>query len=186
MAVDDHLLEAEERMEKSLERLKSEYRTVRTGRASAGLVEHMKIDYYGAPTELRQMATITCPDPLMIVIKPYDATSVNTIIKAIQTSDVGITPNSDGKVIRLQVPPLSEERRKQIVHQLKEMAEEVKVAMRNVRRDAIKAIDADLKAKTVSEDEAKDGKESATELIHKYEKLVDEALEIKTKEVLGS
>ncbi|HOI54035.1 MAG TPA: ribosome recycling factor [Phycisphaerae bacterium] len=186
MAVDDHLLEAEERMEKSLERLKSEYRTVRTGRASAGLVEHMKIDYYGTQTELRQMATITCPDPLMIVIKPYDASSVNTIAKAIQASDVGITPNSDGKVIRLQVPPLSEERRRQIVHQLKEMAEEVKVAMRNVRRDAIKAIDADLKAKTISEDDAKGGKDSATELIHKYEKLVDEALETKTKEVLGS
>ena len=184
MAVDDHLLEAEERMEKSVERLKAEYRTVRTGRASAGLIEHLKVEYYGTMTELRQMATITCPDPLMIVVKPYDASSVGNIVKGIQASDIGITPASDGKIIRLQVPPLSEQRRNRIVHQLKEMAEEIKVAMRNMRRDAIKAIDGEQKGKEISEDQAKKGKEEATDLIHKYEKLVDAALKAKTEEVL--
>jgi len=184
MAIDDILLEAEGRMETAVERLKSEYRAVRTGRASAGLVEHLHVDYYGTQTELRQMATITCPDPLLIVIKPYDGSSVQAIVKAIQASDVGITPMTDGKVIRLAVPPLSEERRRQIVHQLKEMAEEAKVALRNIRRDAIKAIDGQEKAKTAGEDEVKKGRDDATELVHQYEKAATAALETKTKEVM--
>jgi ribosome recycling factor len=184
MAVDDHLLEAEERMEKAVDRLKGEYRTVRTGRASAGLVEHLKVDYYGSPTELRQMANISCPDALLIVIKPFDGSMTQTIVKAIQASEIGIAPSTDGKVIRLSVPPLSEERRRQIVHQLKEMAEEVRVALRNVRRDAIKAIDAEDKAKTASEDDIKRGEKEATELVHKYETMADDLLAAKTKEVL--
>lgn len=184
MAAEDHLLEAEEKMERAVEHLKNEFRTVRTGRASAGLVEHLKVDYYGSPTELRQLATITCPESLLIVIKPYDPSGVGDIVKAIQTSDIGITPISDGKLVRLAVPPLSEERRRQIVHQLKDMSEQTRVALRNLRRDCIKAIDAELKAKTISEDEAKGGRDDATDLVHKYEKMVDEALQAKTKEVL--
>ena len=186
MAADDQLLEAEDRMEKAVERLKGEFRAVRTGRASAGLVEHIRVDYYGAPTELRQLATITCPDALLIAIKPYDVSSVQSIVKAIQTSDVGITPSTDGKIIRLQVPSLSEERRRQIVHQLKEMSEECRVSLRNIRRDAIKAIDGEEKAKSCSEDEADKAREQATELVHQYEKKVDEALGTKTREVMES
>ena len=184
MAVEDHLLEAEDKMEKAVEHLKNEFRTVRTGRASAGLVEHIKVDYYGAPTEIRQLATISVPEPLLIVIKPYDASSTQAMAKAIQASDLGITPNTDGKIIRLSVPPLSAERRKQLEHQLKDMAEQVRVSLRNVRRDAIKGIDADEKAKEASEDEAKRGRDDATDLVHKYEKQVDEALAAKSKEVL--
>ena len=186
MAVEDHLLEAEDKMEKGVEHLRNEFRTVRTGRASAGLVEHIKVEYYGTQTELRQMATISVPEPLLIVIKPYDATSLGEISKAIQASDLGITPNSDGKLIRLAVPPLSEERRKQLVHQVKDMAEQTRVQLRNMRRDCIKAIDAEEKAKQISEDDAKGGHTEATDLVHKYEKLVDEALEAKSKEILDA
>jgi len=181
---DDILLEAEDKMEKAVEHLKAQFRTVRTGRASAGLVEHLKVDYYGAPTELRQLATITVPDPLMILIKPYDPGSLAGIAKGIQASDLGITPLVDGKAIRLAIPPLSEERRKQLVHQVKEMSEEAKVALRNVRRDAIKHTDAEEKAKTMSEDDARKARDDATELVHNYEKQVDEVLKHKTAEIM--
>jgi ribosome recycling factor len=182
--VDDILLEAEDKMQKAVEHLKAQFRTVRTGRASAGLVEHLKVDYYGSPTELRQLATITVPDPLMILIKPYDPGSVGDIAKGIQASDLGITPAVDGKVIRLAIPPLSEERRKQLVHQLKEMAEETKVAMRNIRRDAIRQVDTEEKGKILSEDDARGARDDATDLVHDYEKQADEALKHKTAEVM--
>jgi ribosome recycling factor len=181
---DDILLEAEDKMDKAVEHLRQQYRTVRTGRASAGLVEHLRVDYYGAPTELRALASITVPDPLMIVIKPYDPGSIGDISKGIQASDLGITPIVEGKVIRLAVPPLSEERRKQIVHQIKEMAEETKVALRNIRRDAIKHVDADEKAKTISEDEARKAHEDATDSVHEHEKQIDEVLAHKTAEIM--
>jgi ribosome recycling factor len=184
VATDDILLEAEDKMDKAVEHLRQQYRTVRTGRASAGLVEHLRVDYYGAPTELRQLATISVPDPLMIVIKPYDPGSVGDISKGIQASDLGITPMVEGKVIRLAVPPLSEERRKQIVHQIKETAEETKVALRNVRRDAIKHVDAEEKAKTISEDDARKAHEDATSLVHNHELQVDELLKHKTDEIM--
>jgi ribosome recycling factor len=182
--VDDILLEAEDKMLKAVEHLKAQYRTVRTGRASAGLVEHLRVDYYGSPTELRQLATITVPDPLMLVIKPYDPGSVADIAKGIQASELGITPAVDGKVIRLTIPPLSEERRKHLVHQLKEMAEEAKVSLRNVRRDAIRQVDTEEKDKVLSEDDARSARDDATDLVHDYEKQVDEALKHKTAEVM--
>jgi ribosome recycling factor len=182
--VDDILLEAEEKMQKAAEHVKQQFRTVRTGRASAGLVEHLRVDYYGSPTELRQLATISVPDPLMLVIKPFDPGSVNDIAKGIQASDLGITPAIEGKIIRLAIPPLSEERRKQLSHQVKETAEAAKVALRNIRRDAIKHIDTEEKSKVISEDEAKRGHEGATELVHEYEKQIDEALKHKTAEIM--
>jgi ribosome recycling factor len=181
---DDILLEAEDKMDKAVEHLKAQFRTVRTGRASAGLVEHLRVDYYGSPTELRQLAAITVPDPLLIVIKPYDPGSLAGIAKGIQASELGITPALDGKVIRLAIPPLSEERRKQLVHQIREMAEETKVAMRNIRRDAIKHVDAEEKAKAMSEDESRKAHEDATELVHSHEKEVDETLKHKTAEIM--
>lgn len=184
MPTDDILLEAEDKMDKAVEHLRQQYRTVRTGRASAGLVEHLRVDYYGSPTELRQLATISVPDPLMIVIKPYDPGSVGDISKGIQASDLGITPMVEGKVIRLAIPPLSEERRKQIVHQIKEMAEETKVSLRNIRRDAIKRADAEEKSKVLSEDEAQKARDDATDLVHQHELAVDEALRHKTAEIM--
>ena len=184
MPADDILLEAEDRMSKAVEHLRQQYRTVRTGRASAGLVEHLRVDYYGSPTELRQLATITVPDLLMIVIKPYDPGSVGDISKGIQASDLGITPMVEGKVIRLAIPPLSEERRKQIVHQIKEISEETKVSLRNIRRDSIKRVDADEKAKALSEDEATKARDDATDLVHEHETAVDEAIRHKTAEIM--
>jgi ribosome recycling factor len=184
VTADDILLESEDKMDKAVEHLRQQFRTVRTGRASAGLVEHLRVDYYGSPTELRQLATITVPDPLMIVIKPYDPGSLGGISKGIQASDLGITPMIEGKVIRLAIPPLSEERRKQLVHQVKEMAEETKVALRNVRRDAIKHVDAEEKAKTLSEDDAQKARDNATDMVHEHEKAVDEALKHKTAEIM--
>ena len=184
MPADDILLEAEDKMDKAVEHLRQQYRTVRTGRASAGLVEHLKVDYYGAPTELRQLASITVPDPLLIVIKPYDPGSVAVIAKSIQASELGITPNTDGKAIRLAVPPLSEDRRKQLVHQIKEMSEEAKVAMRNVRRDAIKHLDAEEKGKALGEDEAAKARDDVTKFVHEHEKQVEELLTHKTAEIM--
>ena len=184
MPADDILLETEEKMGKAVEHLKAQLRTVRTGRASAGLVEHLKVDYYGSPTELRQLATIAVPAPLLIVIKPYDPGSVGEISKAIQASDLGITPAVEGKMIRLAIPPLSEERRKQFVHQVKEMTEETKIALRNLRRDAIKHVDGEEKAKTMSEDEVRKAHDDATALVHEYEKQVDEVLKHKTAEIM--
>ena len=184
MPADTILAEAEQKMQKAVEHLRTHFRTLRTGRASSGLVEHLKVDYYGSPTELRQLATITVPDPLMLVIKPYDPASVNDIAKSLQASDLGITPAVDGKVIRLQVPPLSEQRRQQIVHQIKEQAEEAKIALRNIRRDAIKHIDAEEKNKDLSEDDARKARDSATELVHTYEKQIDEAVDHKTDEIM--
>jgi ribosome recycling factor len=184
VAAEDILLESEDKMDKAVEHLRQQYRTVRTGRASAGLVEHLRVDYYGSPTELRQLATITVPDPLMIVIKPYDPGSIGDISKGIQASDLGITPMVEGKVIRLAIPPLSEDRRKQIVHQIKEMAEETKVSLRNIRRDSIKHVDAGEKARTLSEDDAQKARDDATDLVHEHEKAVDEALTHKTAEIM--
>jgi ribosome recycling factor len=181
---DDILLEAEDKMDKAVEHLKQQLRTMRTGRASAGLVEHLRVDYYGAPTELRQLATITVPDPLMIVIKPYDPGSIHGIAKGIQASELGITPAVEGKIIRLAIPPLSEERRKQLAHQVKEFAEEAKVALRNVRRDAIKHVDQEEKDKAMGEDDAAKARDDATELVHSHERDIDELLKHKTAEIM--
>ena len=184
MPVDNILREAEDKMKKAVEHLRQQLRTVRTGRASAGLVEHLKVDYYGTATELRQLATITVPDPLMLIIKPFDPGSVGDIAKSIQASDLGVTPSVEGKVIRLAVPPLSEERRKQLVHQVKEMTEEAKIALRNIRRDAIKHIDAEEKQKQLGEDDARTSRDDATDLVHKYEKQVGDVLDHKTEEIM--
>jgi len=182
--VDNILREAEDKMTKAVEHLRQQLRTVRTGRASAGLVEHLKVDYYGTATELRQLATITVPDPLMLIIKPFDPGSVGDIAKSIQASELGVTPSVEGKVIRLAVPPLSEERRKQLVHQVKEMTEEAKIALRNIRRDAIKHIDAEEKQKQLGEDDARTSRDDATDLVHKYEKQIGDVLDHKTEEIM--
>ena len=183
MAIDDILLDVEEGMETALNYLHEEFRGIRTGRASAGLVDHIKVEYYGSPTELRQLATIATPEATMIVIKPFDPSSLKDIEKAVYASDLGITPNSDGKVIRLLVPPLSGERRRQIVTQLKKMAEGTRVAIRNARRDGNKEVDREQKASELTEDEAKKGKDGIQKLTDKYEKSVSDVLDAKTKEI---
>lgn len=183
MAVDEVLFEAEEKMESAVEYMRAEFRGIRTGRASAGLVDHMKIDYYGSPTELRQLASVSTPEATLILVKPFDPGSLKDIERAIQASDLGITPNSDGKVIRLAVPPLSMERRGQLAAQLKKYAEATRVAIRNARRDGNKDLDKQQKASEITEDEDKKGREEIQDLTKRYEQTVSEILDAKTKEI---
>jgi ribosome recycling factor len=173
------------KMGKAVEFLKQEFRGVRTGRAHPGLVEHIKIEVasYGSTMELRELATISVPDPGTLLVKPFDPGTLKDIEKGLQTSELGIAPQSDGKSIRLPVPPLSGERRQQLVQQVKKMAEAQKIAIRNARRDANKAVDAAEKAKAMSEDEAKDCKHRVQKLTKKHEDDVDSALAAKAKEI---
>ncbi|RMG15328.1 MAG: ribosome recycling factor [Planctomycetota bacterium] len=180
---DEVLLDVEMRMEKCVEHLSGDYRGIKSGRASPGLVEGLKVDYYGSPTPLKQIANIGAPEPALLVIKPFDPSACGDIEKAILKSDIGITPQSDGKLIRLPVPPLSEEQRKKYVKLAKEKAEAQKVAIRNVRRDGNKAIDA-LKKEGLPEDEAERTKESIDKLTKTYVGKIDELLEKKTKELM--
>lgn len=186
MPLDEIELEADDKMEKAVDHLKKEFRSIRTGRASPGLVENIRVkvpSYGDAPMEMRSLATISIPDPTMLMLKPFDPSTLKDIERAIQESDIGINPQSDGKVIRLPVPPLSGERRNQIVTQIKKLAEAQKVALRNVRRDAIQAIDAEKKAGDLPEDEAKRGHEMMDRMIKKHEGMIDDAVAAKTKEV---
>lgn len=183
MAMDEILLEVEEKMETAANYFRGELRGIRTGRASAGLVDHLKVNYYGSPTDLRQLATISTPEANLIVIKPFDPSSLKDVERAIQASDLGITPNADGKVIRLSVPSLSGERRVQLVSQVRKMAEASRVTIRNARRDGNKEVDTQQKASELTEDQAKKGKDDIQNLTKKYEALVDEILAAKTKEI---
>ncbi len=183
MAIDDILLEVETHMESAVGYLQEEFRGIRTGRASTGLVDHLKVDYYGSPTDLRQLATISTPDATLILIKPFDPSSLKDIERAIQASELGITPNSDGKVIRLSVPSLSTERRDQIAGQLKKMAEQTRVAIRNARREGNKEADKEQKASELTEDECKKTKGDIQKLTDQYEKKVTDILATKTKEI---
>ncbi len=184
MDVDEILLDAEDRMEKALDVFSQGLRGIRTGTASAGLVENIRLDYYGSPTPLRQLAQIAIPDPQLIVIKPFDPTSLGEIERAIQTSDIGINPQNDGKVIRLQVPGLSEERRRQLVARVKSMAEEARVAVRNIRRDANRQLEKEQKASSISEDELHRTKDEVQKLTDEHEARIDELLERKTADIM--
>ena len=183
MAMDDILLEVEEKMEGAMDYLRREYRGIRTGRASAGLVDHIKVEYYGSMTDVRQLATISTPDASLIVIKPFDPSSVKDIERAVQAANIGITPSSDGKVIRLAVPPLSGERRQQIAMQLKKMAEAARVTVRNARRDGNKTVDTQEKDGDLSEDVAEKGRTEIQKLTDQYEAKVTQLLEAKTTEI---
>lgn len=183
MPADEILMEVEEKMETAVDYLRKEFRGIRTGRASAGLVDHIKVDYYGSPTDLRQLATISTPDASLIVIKPFDPSSVKEIERAIHSANIGITPASDGKLIRLAVPPLSGERRQQIAGQLKKMAEASRVSIRNARRDGNKLVDQQEKDGDLTEDEAKKAQDDIQKLTNDYEAKVTELLDAKTKEI---
>lgn len=183
MALEDSLLEAEANMESAIDYLRKELRGIRTGRATPALVEYIKIDYYGSPTDLRQLASISAPEANMLMIKPFDPSSAKDIEKAIQASDLGITPSSDGKIIRLTIPPLSTERRQQLVGQVKKMAEATRVAIRNARRDANKEIDRLQKDSEITEDDAHKAKDDVQELTKTYEAKVDELIDAKSQEI---
>lgn len=181
---DTILLETEESMEKAVEYLNREFRGVRTGRASPALVEYLKVNYYGSETDLKSLASVSVPEPTQLLIKPFDAAAVAEIRKAIETSGLGLNPLSDGKQIRLNIPPLSRERRQQLVSHVRKMGEEQKVALRNARRDANKHADQLKAAGHVSEDEIKTLKDEIQDLLKKYEKIVDDKVEAKSAEIM--
>ena len=184
MDYDSVLKEGKDRMEKALEVLRGQYRGMRTGRANPGLVEDVRADYYGSMTPLKQIAAIAAPEPNLIVIKPFDPGSLGAIQKAIQKADLGIQPSSDGKVIRLSIPPLSEDRRKQLVNHAKQLAEESRISTRNIRRDSNRHADQMKKDSELSEDEAEALKKEIQELTDKYTKKIDKLLEDKSKELM--
>ncbi len=184
MDQDEILLDAEERMEKAVEHFRSALTGIRTGRASAGLVDSVRVDYYGTPTPLKQIANISVPEPQQIMIRPFDTSSLDNIAKAIQASDLGLAPNNDGRVIRLNIPPLSGERRKQLVSRIRELAEEARVSIRNIRRDANKHADQAQKNKEMTEDERDQTKDKIQDLTRRFEGQVNSQAETREKEIL--
>jgi ribosome recycling factor len=184
VSTDDILLDAEDRMDKALQVLRSSLAGIRTGRANPGLVDSLRVDAYGASTPIKQLASIGAPEPTQIVIRPYDAGTIKDIEKAIITSGLGFNPQSDGRLIRINIPPLSTEMRRKLVARVKELAEEAKVAIRNVRRDANKAADQAEKDKTLSEDERDLAKEQIQELTKDYENKVSEMAKVRENEVM--
>ena len=176
--------EAEERMKGALEALEEDLAGIRTGRASPALVEKLSVEYYGMPTPLMQLATISVPEPRMLLIRPFDATTLRSIERAILASDLGLTPNNDGKVIRLNLPPLTEERRHDLVKLVHNRLEEARVAVRNVRRDGIKDLREFEHEKLISEDELEQGEENLQKLTDKYIVSVNEVGVRKEKEIM--
>lgn len=184
MSADEILLDVEERMEKAVDKLKHDLAGIRTGRANPGLVDSLRVEAYGSPTPIKQLASIGAPEPTQIVIRPFDPGTLKDIEKAILASGLGLTPMNDGKLIRLNVPPLSTETRRKLVGRIKELAEEAKVAIRNVRRDGNKQSDQEEKDKVLSEDDCTKVKEEVQELTKKFENRATELAKAKEQEVM--
>ncbi len=182
--IDDVKKECEDKMKKALEAMKRDFQGMRTGRASPSLVEPLKVDYYGTPTPLQQLATISVPEARQILIKPYDTAQIKAIEKAILASELGLTPNNDGKVIRLSLPALTEERRRDMVKLVKKRVEEGHIAIRNVRHQGIKDLEEMEKEKMITEDQHKRGKEMLDELTKKYVAEADALGKKKEEEVM--
>lgn len=182
--LDDVYADAQDRMNKALENLEQDYRRLRTGRASISLVDGIRVEYYGTATPLSQLATLTIPDPRTIMIQPWDQSVIGEVEKAILKSELGLTPMNDGKVIRIGIPPLTQERRKELVKVIKKKAEETKVAMRNIRRDANEMLKDLRKEKTISEDEQFKGQEETQRITDDFIKKVDGVFSAKEKEIL--
>ncbi len=183
MSFDDILLETEEHFEKSVSVLEDEFRRIRTGRASPNMLDYIQVEAYGTTCPITQLAGVSVPEPQQLLIKAYDQNMLTPIERAISASDLGLTPQNDGKVIRLNLPTLTSERRDQLAVQAKEVAEKAKVAMRNARRDGIKQIEAEGKEQNVGEDLVKQTTEEVTELLKKYEAQVDKKLEAKVADI---
>ena len=183
MDKDTLMLDAEERMEKALLALDKEFAKLRTGRASTSLVDNIKVDYYGTLTPVQQMSTVSCPDSRTVTIQPWDKGAMALIEKAILNSDLGLNPQNDGKVVRISIPPLTEDRRKELVKQVRSEAETARISLRNARRDAVEAFKKAQK-EGMPEDEAKDGETRIQKVLEKYTKLLDAALDRKEKEIM--
>jgi ribosome recycling factor len=184
MSADDILLDAEDRMEKAIQVLKSSLAGIRTGRANPGLVDSLRVEVYGSPTPIKQLASVGAPEPNHIVIRPYDPSTLKDIEKAIIASDLGFNPQSDGRLIRINVPPLSTEQRRKMVGRIKDLAEEAKISIRNVRRDANKAAEQAEKDKELSEDELESAKDQIQDLTKRFENQVTELAKSRESDVM--
>jgi ribosome recycling factor len=181
---ENFIKDVEGKMEKTLGALKTDLGKVRTGRASLALLDHIRVDYYGTPTPLQQVATLAVPEPRMITIQPWDTTVIGEIEKAILKSELGLTPANDGKIIRISIPRLTEERRKELVKVVRKMAEGTKVAMRNIRRDANEALKGMEKSKKISQDELRQMMDKVQTVTDKYIEKAEGHLTAKEKEIL--
>lgn len=184
MAIDDVILESEERMEKALEILRKNLAGIRTGRANPGMVDSLRVEVYGSPVPIKQVASVGTPEPTQILIRPYDTGTIKDIEKAIVASDLGFNPQSDGRVIRINVPPLSTDVRKKMVARIKELAEEARVSIRNIRRDGNKAIEQLEKDKAISEDDRDSAKEQVQDLTKKFEDKVNDLAKARETDVM--
>jgi ribosome recycling factor len=182
--IEDVLKETEEHMQKAVEALQSDLMVIRTGRASPALVERLRVEYYGTPTPLNQIATITAPEPRLLTIRPWDANAIGEIEKAILKSELGLTPNNDGKAIRLAIPRLTEERRQELVRIVAKRVEEGRIAVRNRRRDALNDLRELEKEKLISEDDFYLGKEKLQELTDQYIEKINAVGKAKEEEIL--
>jgi ribosome recycling factor len=176
--------DSKDRMEKALEVLRNELKGLRTGRASPALLDALRVEYYGSPTPIKQIASVTAPEPQQLLIKPFDAAALKDIEKAIRASDLGLAPDNDGKVIRLKIPAMSGDQRTKMAKKVKELAENAKVSCRNVRRDSNKHVETEEKNKTMSEDDAKKAKEKVQDVLKQYETKADEIAAAKSKEIM--
>ena len=182
--IDELITDATRRMDKSVEAAAHEFNTVRTGRASVALLDRIQVDYYGQKTPLKQLATITVPEPRLLTVQPFDPGSLKTIERAIQESDLGLTPSNDGKVIRLPIPQLTEERRKELVKVVRHLAEEGRVAVRNVRRDVIHDLKELVRDGDVGDDEERRAEERVQKLTDEHVKRIDDLLKRKEEEIM--
>ena len=185
MSEKDVIKETRPRMDGAVEDLRRKMGTIRTGRAAVSLLDSVMVEYYGTPTPLSQMASVHAPEPNMLTVQPWDQTQLGVIEKAIRSSDLGLNPSNDGKMVRVPVPPLTEERRKQLAKQVHEIAEEHRTAIRNVRRDANDRLKKMLKDKTISEDEERRGHDAIQKTTDKFVARVDELLKKKEQEILS-
>ena len=182
--IDDFLGDATQRMDKSVEATHDHFNSVRTGRATPALLDRITIDYYGTPTPLKNLATINAPEPRMLTIQPFDPTSIKAIEKTIQESDLGLMPSNDGKLIRLPIPQLTEERRKDLVKIVRQMAEEGRVAVRNVRRDAIRHLEELAKSGDVGDDDERAAEGRVQKVTDEHVAKIDELLKRKEAEIM--
>lgn len=180
----ENIKDIEGRMQKSVDNLKEEYVTIRAGRANPHILDRLRVDYYGTPTPIQQVANVSVPEARMIQIQPWEASLIKDIEKAILVSDLGLTPNNDGKTIRLLFPELTEDRRKELAKDIKKKGDNAKVAIRNIRRDANDAIKKENKAGDISDDEAKNSEDEIQKITDKYIAMIDSAIDDKTKEIL--
>ncbi len=182
--IDDIQKDTEDRMKKALDALRRELQTIRTGRATPSLIDRMQVEYYGTPTPLNQLATVSAPEPRLLMVQPWDKGALSIIEKALQKSEMGFNPTNDGRIIRIPIPPLTEDRRRDMVKVVKHKVEDSRVAIRNVRRDAMHSLKELLDEKMISEDEQKRANERIETLVQKYVHEADEIGQAKETEVL--